>query len=264
MTVHGRGGGVGVEEHRLLRVGVGVPLVQRREVGRRQLPLPHRVDLADDEPGVLLALRHREPQLHQVDAGADPHLLEPRRLAEELVVVVLGAVVHDVLDAGPVVPGAVEQHDLAGRGEVLDVPLEVPLATLSLGGLGQGHDSRPTRVEVLHEPLDGAALAGRVAPLEQDDQALVGVLDPLLELQQLDLQQPLHSLVVLAGHPLPVGVALPPGVDGCAVDPEQHRVVVRVVEHLELGQVEGSAGLGHGTSSPGAAVMPVDPHGVAS
>jgi hypothetical protein len=41
---------------------------------------------------------------------------------------------------------------------------------------------------VLHEALDRAALAGRVAPLEEDDHALAGLLDPGLQLQQLDLQ----------------------------------------------------------------------------
>jgi hypothetical protein len=70
---------------------------------------------------------------------------------------------------------------------------------------------------VLHEPLDRAALAGRVAALEDDDQPLTGVLDPLLKLQQLDLQQPLLPVVVVAVHPLVVRVALPPGVHGAAV-----------------------------------------------
>jgi hypothetical protein len=44
---------------------------------------------------------------------------------------------------------------------------------------------------VLGEPLDRAALAGRVAPLEDDDDFLAGVLDPVLQLDQFDLQQPL-------------------------------------------------------------------------
>ena len=48
-----------------------------------------------------------------------------------------------------------------------DVALEVPLAAFALTRLLQGHDSGPARIEVLHEPLDGAALAGGVAALEQ-------------------------------------------------------------------------------------------------
>src|SRR6266545_2697786 len=54
-------------------------------------------------------------------------------------------------------------------------------------------------------------------------------LDPLLQLQQLDLQQALVVLVLLAGQPLVVGVALPPGLYGLAVRAEQDRVVVIVV-----------------------------------
>jgi hypothetical protein len=72
---------------------------------------------------------------------------------------------------------------------VLDVALEVPLAALHLAGLFQRHHARAARVEVLHEALDGAALAGGVAALEQDDHALAGFLDPGLQLEQFDLQR---------------------------------------------------------------------------
>ena len=39
-----------------------------------------------------------------------------------------GAEAHHLLDAGTVVPGPVEQHDLAIGRQVLHVALEVPLA----------------------------------------------------------------------------------------------------------------------------------------
>ena len=103
----------------LLGLGVGVPLVQGLEVDRRELPLPHRVDLADDEPGALLGLGDREPELGQVDAALDQHPLEQRHLLHELLVLLVGAEAHHPLDAGAVVPGAVEQHDLAGGRQVL-------------------------------------------------------------------------------------------------------------------------------------------------
>src|SRR5438552_2757407 len=109
------------------------------------------------------------------------------------------------------------------------VPLEVPLAVLALARLLQRHHPGAARVEVLHEPLDGAALAGRVAPLEEHHQPLAGVLDPVLQLEQLDLHQPLLALVVLAVHPLRVRVALAPGVDRFAVDGDQHGIVVGLV-----------------------------------
>jgi hypothetical protein len=103
-------------------------------------------------------------------------------------VLVVGAEAHHALDAGAVVPGAVEQHDLARRRQVLHVALEVPLAALELGGLLQRDHARAARVQVLHEALDRAALAGGVAALEQDHHLLAGLLDPGLQLEQLDLQ----------------------------------------------------------------------------
>jgi hypothetical protein len=74
---------------------------------------------------------------------------------------------------------------------------------------------------VLGEALDRAALAGGVAALEHHDDAAPGVLDPVLELEQLDLQQSLVPLVLLTGQALLVGVALPPGVDRRAVGTQQ-------------------------------------------
>ena len=69
-----------------------------------------------------------------------------------------------------------------------DVALEIPLRALALGRLLQRDHARGARVHVLHEALDRAALAGGVAALEQDDDALAGALDPALRLQQLALQ----------------------------------------------------------------------------
>jgi hypothetical protein len=95
---------------------------------------------------------------------------------------------HHPLDAGAVVPGPVEENDLARRRQVLHVALEVPLPAFASVGLFQRHDARLARVQVLHEPLDRAALAGRVAAFEQHDEFLAGLLDPFLHLQQFDLK----------------------------------------------------------------------------
>ena len=56
-----------------------------------------------------------------------------------------------------------------GRRQVLDVALEVPLGLLPLGRRGQRDDPGDPRVEVLGDPLDRAALARRVAALEDHD-----------------------------------------------------------------------------------------------
>jgi hypothetical protein len=51
---------------------------------------------------------------------------------------------------------------------------------------------------VLGEALDGAALARRVASLEDDDVLGAGVDRPVLELQELDLEEVLLDLVAVA------------------------------------------------------------------
>ena len=80
--------------------------------------------------------------------------------------VVLGgrAVAHHVLDAGAVVPGAVEQHDLAAGRQVLDVALEVPLPPLALRRHREGDDAGTTGVEVLGEALDRPPLPAASRP----------------------------------------------------------------------------------------------------
>ena len=72
----------------------------------------------------------REPELEQVHAVADEHPFEARAPAAGNGRTLVRAEAHDALDAGAVVPGAVEEHDLAGARQVRHVALEVPLARL--------------------------------------------------------------------------------------------------------------------------------------
>jgi hypothetical protein len=61
-------------------------------------------------------------------------------------------------------------------------------------------------------------------------------LAPPLQLEQLDLQQPLVHLVVVARHALVVRVVLPPGVDVAVAGMHQHRIVVVVIpDRVSLG-----------------------------
>ncbi len=53
---------------------------------------------------------------------------------------------------------------------------------------------------MLHESLDGAALAGGVAAFEEHDDALPGLLGPVLHLQQFDLQVLLELFVLGSFH----------------------------------------------------------------
>jgi hypothetical protein len=224
-----RVGQVGIEEHRLLGPGVLVPFVQRGQVDRAELPPLDRVQLAAHEPPQLLRPGHREPELDQDDPVPGQHALELGRLAQELHDLIRAAEAHHPLHAGPVVPGTVKHGDLARRGQMGYVALQVPLGLLALGRLVQGHDVRAARVQVLGEPLDRAALARRVPSLEQDDKpALLGP-DRSLQLQQLDLQQALGPLVLAPAQLRLVGVVLTPGLHGLAVRPGQRRLPALLV-----------------------------------
>ena len=111
------------------------------------------------------------------------------------------------------------------------VALEVPLGLLALRGDAEGDDARDAGVERGGDRLDRAALARGVAALEHDDVPQAVGLAPVLQLQQLDLQDVLLFLVIGPRHPLVVGIVLPPGVDRDALGIEQNRIVVFVVDN---------------------------------
>src|SRR5882724_2870525 len=103
------------------------------------------------------------------------------------------------LDARPVVPAAIEDHDLAGGGQMGHVALRVELRLLALGGGGEGDHPEDARAHALGDGFDGPALAGAVAALEDDTDLEAFMLDPLLELDELDVQL---GQLLLVGLPL--------------------------------------------------------------
>ena len=121
-------------------------------------------------------------------------------VAHELLVLGLRAEPHDALDARAVVPGAVEQDDLAGGGQVRDVALEVPLRLLALRRRGQGHHPAHPWAGPLGDPLDHAALAGGVAPLEDHDELQALGPDVLLHDHELALELQQLFLELLGGQ----------------------------------------------------------------
>jgi hypothetical protein len=106
-----------------------------------------------------------------------------------------------VLDAGAVVPAAVEEDHLAGRRQVRHVTLEVPLRALALGRRPQRDRADDPRARHLGDALDHAALAGGVATLEEHDDAQPGVHDPLLQAHELLLQPRELAYVLLLRQP---------------------------------------------------------------
>ena len=83
-------------------------------------------------------------------------------------------------------------------GEVRHVALEVHLGLLAFGGRRERDDPEHPGADPLGDPLDHAALAGAVAPLEHHAHLGAGAHDPLLEVDQLDLQLLELGLVPLA------------------------------------------------------------------
>ena len=84
----GRIGGVSVEEHRFLRLGISVPAGQRLHVHWAEFPLLERIARAAHEAAELFLPADGEPELKEVFAAADKHALELRRLAHEFEVIV--------------------------------------------------------------------------------------------------------------------------------------------------------------------------------
>jgi hypothetical protein len=162
--------------------------------------LLQRVALTAGEAAALFLLRDREPVFVELDARAHEHAFEIRRLAHEFEVIVGLAESHHALDAGAVVPGPVIKDDLARRRQVFHVALEIPLPAFQVGGLVERHDPRLAGVQMLHEPLDRAALARRIAAFEEHHEFLVGLRRPFLDLEQLGLKLGLLALVAAAAQ----------------------------------------------------------------
>src|SRR5205823_3206626 len=97
-----------------------------------ELPELARVfDSALEAPRLFLGA-DLEPVLQKDDPRVDHRLLERGNDFEEALDLLLGAEPHDALDAGPVVPAAIEDDDLTRGREVPDVALHVHLRLLAL------------------------------------------------------------------------------------------------------------------------------------
>ncbi len=196
-------------------VGVVVPFVERGQVHRRQLPLPERVDLPDREPGALLRRRHREPELDEMDpvrqtafcsnSGAwrrirrtAPACRSPSPVRRPPGCTRTGRTARSLL------PRAGGRRSAGNTIACFPVSVGFSRATTRAPrGL------RCSMNRLMVPPLPAASRPSNTI----DVPAARVVLHPLLELEQLDLQEPLDPLVVGAGHPLVVGVSLAPRVD---------------------------------------------------
>src|SRR6185295_19934103 len=140
--------------------------------------------------------------------AADHVALELRTELEEALVLLLGAEAHHVLDAGAVVPAAIEDDDLAAGWKLLDVALHEDLRLLAVGGSRQRHDAKDARAHALGDGFDGAALPRAVTTLEHHDDLAPFVLDPFLKSAQLRLELLEILFVLLARELLRLGASV--------------------------------------------------------
>ena len=184
-----------MHKHFVLRARVVLPARDGLQVHRGQLPLAQRIGLAGLEAADLLFVRNGEPVLAQDNAVLHQQALEDRCLVQEAAVFLGGAEAHHALHTGTVVPGAVENDDLSGRRQLLNVTLEIPLALLARARRRQCLDPAHARAEVLGDALDGGTLTSGIAPLHHDDDTRTCFHHPLLHFDEFRLK-PLKLLFV--------------------------------------------------------------------
>src|ERR1051326_3756541 len=162
-------GMAGAAEHFVARLAIGFPFLLRRFVDRRDLPLLERIIAAGLQPLFLLALGNVEIIFADLHVVPRQHLLERNDRLEEFLRFFIGAEAHDALDAGAVVPRAVEHHEFLSRWQERNEALEVPLRFFPAGGLAwRMHASFPW-AHVLGQTLDGPVLAGGVAAFRSEE-----------------------------------------------------------------------------------------------
>ena len=84
----------------------------------------------------------------------------------------LGAESHNPFNSGAVVPAAIKNHDFTRRRDVIHVALHIDLRLSTIRWLWQGNHAKYPRTDPLGHGSNAAALARRVAPLEDDNNAL--------------------------------------------------------------------------------------------
>ncbi len=195
-------GGVGGDEHGIPRPGVVIPAIEGLDVHGGELPDLAAIVDAITQPPLLLLWGHLQPVLQQNDARVHQGFFHHWGASQEFVARLLAAKTHDALHPGPVVPAAIEDDDLPRRRQMGDVALEVELALLPLRGGGQCDDPKDPGADPLGDRLDGAPLAGPVAPLEDDADLEPLVHHPLLQPDQLHVQEAQRLFVCLVAKGL--------------------------------------------------------------
>src|SRR4030095_3722677 len=112
---------VGCLEHGIACARVVVPAPVGLEIHRRKLPELATICDARLESPSLFLLTDLQPVLEQDDARVHDRSFEIRGHGEEGLDLLLAGKSHDFLDAGTVVPAAIEDHDLAACWQMRNI-----------------------------------------------------------------------------------------------------------------------------------------------
>ena len=94
---------------------------------------------------------------------------------------------HDLLDHCAVVPAAVEYHQLPCMRELFNIAFHMKLGALYFGRFPQSKRPVVFFVHIPRNTANSAPLARCIAPIEQEDRLLTGVLKMGLQLDELGL-----------------------------------------------------------------------------
>src|SRR6516164_169011 len=115
------------------------------------------------EPPLLLFFADIQVVLHDLNTGADQHVLEGNYISQKVLIFSVGAEPHHAFNAGTIVPAAIEEHQFLRRRQMRSVALEVPRDAILVRGLAERHDADFTRAEMLGDAPNGAVLSTRIA-----------------------------------------------------------------------------------------------------
>ena len=111
-----------------------------------------------------------------------------RAIFQKVLCLLFRAKAHHPFDQRAVVPAAVEEHYFTGRRKMRDVALDIDLGFFAFGRSRQCDDSEHARADSLGDAFDHAAFSGGIASFEQNDNFRAGMLHPLLEFHQFDVE----------------------------------------------------------------------------
>src|SRR5215469_1816828 len=167
----------------------------RFKIHRAQFPSSHGIFDTLEKSPVLFCFAHLKPVLHENDSIVLKQRLEARTHPQKLLILLVAAKAHHVLDESTVVPAAIENCHFALCGEFLHVSLSVELRFFALSRGWQRHMTEYSRTHSLHDAVNHSTFPCGIATFENHYDLGAGGLYPFLHLDQFGLELAKLSLV---------------------------------------------------------------------